>query len=49
MAELNTAFSRWIAATYHLRVHSSTGAPTMHAEPVSRSTKAPALEDLLRA
>lgn len=24
LAELNTAFSRWIAATYHLRVHSST-------------------------
>ena len=25
LAELNSAFSRWIAATYHLRVHSSTG------------------------
>jgi putative transposase len=25
LAELNTALSRWIAATYHLRVHSSTG------------------------
>lgn len=24
LAELNTAFSRWIAAAYHLRVHSST-------------------------
>ena len=25
VTELNTAFSRWIAATYHLRVHGSTG------------------------
>ena len=25
LAELNAAFSRWIATTYHLRVHSSTG------------------------
>lgn len=24
LAELNTSFSRWIAGTYHLRVHSST-------------------------
>jgi hypothetical protein len=23
-AELNTSFSRWIAGTYHLRVHNST-------------------------
>jgi transposase InsO family protein len=25
VAELNTAFSRWVAATYHLRAHGSTG------------------------
>ena len=25
LAQLNTAFSRWIASTYHLRKHSSTG------------------------
>jgi len=25
MSELNTSFSRWIASTYHLRKHSSTG------------------------
>ncbi|NJL18824.1 MAG: DDE-type integrase/transposase/recombinase [Bdellovibrionaceae bacterium] len=25
LSELNTAFSRWIAGTYHLRIHSSTG------------------------
>jgi transposase InsO family protein len=25
LAELNTGFSRWIATTYHLRVHGSTG------------------------
>lgn len=39
VAELNTAFSRWIASTYHLRVHSSTGMPpherfTRHAHPL---------------
>ena len=39
VAELNTAFSRWIATTYHLRVHSSTDMTpherfTRHAHPL---------------
>jgi transposase InsO family protein len=39
LAELNTALSRWIAAAYHLRVHSSTNMPpherfTRHAHPL---------------
>lgn len=39
VAELNTALSRWVASTYHLRVHGSTGMSpherfTRHAHPL---------------
>ena len=39
LAELNTAFSRWIATIYHLRVHGSTGHESARALHPGRATR----------